>query len=196
MTDQTTNTQASNYDPALKQGVKISANNLGDYVANCITSAPTLAAVGGGSASAKTTNTCGLRQANQLYVIAAQTCPNLNTALNPAGVNPGNLAFDDGTVPATTNSCRMYTLLAQITGTPASPTTTLTWVCGYDFPKHRPANVTTDVSLGDSTYAVVGYIYIKNETSSVFTPGTTHLDSVSNLTVTYGDAFGYISYNN
>ena len=52
MTDQTTNTQAQNYDPSLKYGNKISANNLGDYVANCITSAPTLAGVGGGSASA------------------------------------------------------------------------------------------------------------------------------------------------
>lgn len=193
MSDQITGTDARNYDPALMTGFKVNTNDLGFYFRNAITNAPGLEIHGASSPLVKSANTFGVRVGNILGVPVTTTdMPSLATALNPNGVNPGNLAFDDGTVPATTLSCRMYTFLVAVNKTTGA--TTLSVVCGFDFPKNRPANVLTDVNLGDGTRAIIGYLYVKNETSSAFVPGTTDLDAAG-ITTTYGDGFGYMAYN-
>jgi len=56
--------------------------------------------------------------------------------------------------------------------------------------KHRPAR-TTDFNLGDGSLAIVGYLYIKNESSAVFIPGTTVLNA-SGITASPSDQFGFL----
>lgn len=191
--NQITGTNARNYDPALMNGFKVDTNNIGFYAVNCITNAPGLEISAGSSPTVKSANTFGVRSSDTLGVpVTTTNMPSLATATNPSGATAGNLAFDNGTVPPTTNSCRMYTFLCAVNKTTGA--TTLSVVCGNDFPKIRPVNITTDINLGDGTKAIVGYLYVKNETSSAFVPGTTALDTAS-LTTTYGDAFGYMQYN-
>lgn len=191
--NQITGTNARNYEPALMLGRKVSSNDIGFYFRNAVLNAPGLEIHGASSPTVKSANTFGVRAGDTLGVpITTTDMPSLATAKNPAGITVGNLAFDNGTVPPTTASCRMYTFLCAVNTTTGA--TTLSVVCGYDFPKTRPVNVTTDVNLGDGTKAVVGYLYVKNETAAVFIPGTTDLD-VSGLTTSYGDGFGYMSYN-
>lgn len=193
MSDQITGTDARNYDPALMTGFKVNTNDIGFYFRNAVTNAPGLEIHGASSPTVKSANTFGVRVGNILGVPVTTTdMPSLVTAVRPDGTVAGNLAFDDGTVPATTLSCRMYTFLVAVSATTGA--TTLSVVCGYDFPKNRPVNVLTDVSLGDGTKAIVGYLYVKNESSAVFIPGTTDLDA-SGITTSYGDGFGYMSYN-
>lgn len=192
--NQLTGTNARNYDPALMNGFHISSNDIGAYFRNAITSAPGLTISAGSSPTVKSANTFGVRAGNILGVpVTTTNMPNLNTATYPDGTAVGNLAFDNGTVPQTTPSCRMYTFLCTVNVTTGA--TTLSVVAGFDFPKIRPVNVTTDVNLGTlSTTAIVGYLYVKNESAAVFIPGTTALDA-SGITTYYGDAFGYMSYN-
>lgn len=194
MSNQITATNAKNYDPALMIGFKVDTNNLGAYFHNAVLNAPGLAISAGGSATVHSANTFGVRTQNTLGVpVTTTNMPNLNTALRPDGVTvAGNLAFDNGTVPDTTLSCRMYTFLAQVNTTTGA--VTLSVVAGNDFPKNRPVNVTTDVNLGDGTRAVVGYLYVKNESAAVFIPGTTPLDTAL-ITTSYGDGFGFMSYS-
>ena len=197
---QITQTDARNYDPALMMGFDVDTNDIGYYFKNCVTSAPGLQISGGsGSALVASTNTFGVRAQDIIGVsVTATNMPSLATALLPDGVSlAGNLAFDNGTFPdypaaGYQNSCRMYTFLASVNVLTGA--VTLSVVAGNDFPKHRPVNVTTDVNLGDGTRAIVGYLYVKNESSAVFTPNTTHLDA-SGITSSIGDAFGYMSYN-
>ena len=194
MSNQTTETTTRNYDPGQMIGVKVSSNDIGPFLRNCITNAPGLAISAGGSVLAKSANTFGVRVGDITGVpVTTTNMPSLATATDPSGAVAGNLAFDDGTVPATTLSCRMYTFLCDVNALTGA--TTLSVVCGYDFPKHRPVNVTTDINLGNGSKAVVGYLYVKNETSAVFIPNSTVLDVGGGLTVSYGDAFGYMSYN-
>lgn len=191
--NQITGTDARNYDPALISGFKVNTNDMGFYFRNTVTAAAGLEIAAGSSPTVKSANTFGVRVANILGVpVTTTNMPNLNTATRPDGTVAGNLAFDDGTVPQTTLSCRMYTFLVAVNATTGA--TTLSVVCGFDFPKIRPVNVTTDVNLGDGTKAIIGYLYVKNETSAVFIPGTTALDTAS-ITTTYGDQFGYMPYN-
>lgn len=193
MPNQITGTNARNYDPALMNGFKVASNDIGFYFRNAVLNAPGLEISAGSSPTVKSANTFGVRSQNILGVpVTTTNMPSLATATFPNGVIAGNLAFDNGTVPQTTPSCRMYTFLCKVS--PTTGATTLSVVCGYDFPKIRPANVITDVNLGDGSQAIVGYLYVKNETSSVFIPGTTALDTAS-ITTQYGDAFGYMNYN-
>lgn len=193
MSDQIIGTDARNYDPALMSGFKVNTNDIGAYFRNCILNAPGLAIHGASSPTVKSVNTFGVRAHNILGVPVTTTdMPSLATALNLSGLNPGNLAFDNGTVPQTTNSCRMYTFLCDVNTTTGA--TTLSVVCGSDFTKYQAVNVLNNVNLSSGTLAIVGYVYIKNESSAVFIPGTTDLDAAG-LTVSYGDAFGYMNYN-
>lgn len=186
-------TNARNYDPALMNGFKVSSNDIGFYFRNVVTNAPGLEIHGASSPLVKSANTFGVRTGNILGVSVTTTdMPSLATATFPNGVIAGNLAFDNGTVPPSTLSCRMYTFLCSVS--PITGATTLSVVCGYDQIKGRPVNVLTDISLGDGTKAIVGYVWVKNESSAVFIPGTTDLDAAG-LTVVYGDGFGYMSYN-
>lgn len=151
------------------------------YSANCVTSAPGLEIAGGsGSALVSNTGTIKSRVKNTFGVPIA---PNATFPI----LAGGNLAFDNGTVPATTASCRMYTFFLDVN--PATGATTLSVSNGVDFPKNRPATP-NDVVLGDTTKAIVGYLYVKNESGAVFIPGTTHLDA-SGITASFSDAFGY-----
>lgn len=191
--NQTKGTNARNYDPALMLGRKVSSNDVGFYFRNAVLNAPGLEIHGASSPLVKSANTFGVRSSDTLGVPVTTTdMPSLATATQPDGTTVGNLAFDNGTVPPTTNSCQMFTFLCAVN--PLTGTTTLSVVAGFAFPKNRPVNVTTDVNLGDGTKAIIGYLYVKNETAAVFIPGTTDLD-VSGLTTLYGDGFGYMSYN-
>lgn len=156
---------------------------------NVVLNAPGLQIHGASSALVKSVNTFGVRVNGILGVpVTARDMPSLATATLPNGNTVGNLAFDNGTVPPTTPSCQMYTFLCAVN--PTTGATTLSVVAGNAFPKDRPVNVLTDVNLGDGSKAVVGFLYVKNETAAVFIPGTTDLD-VSGLTTSYSDAFGY-----
>lgn len=193
---QITKTTAENYIPALRYGYKITSNSIGSYLRNCVTSAPGLTIhTAGTSPTAMTANIFKVRCNDTLGVPTGANLdmPNLNTATCPDGTVAGNLDWNDGSKSSTTKVCRMYTFLCDVSTVTGALTFSV--VCGYDFPKNRPVNVKTDINLGDGSKAIVGYIYVKNETTAVFQPGTTDLDAGSGLTVTYGDAFGYMPYN-
>lgn len=193
MSNQITSTNAENYSPALSLGFKVESNQIGAYFRNAVLNAPGLEIHGASSPTVKSANTFGVRVGAVLGVPVTTTdMPSLATATYPDGTTAGNLAFDNGTVPQTTNSCRMYTFLCAVNSVTGA--TTLSVVCGFDFTKYQATNVTKNVNLGDGSLAVVGYVYVKNESSAVFIPGTTDLDAAG-LTVTYGDGFGYMSYN-
>lgn len=149
---------------------------------NSVTSAPGLR-IHGGSASP-------LAQAHNGFTLQAKDTLGVPVAADtdmPA-LAGGNLAFDNGTVPPTTLSCRMYTFLADVNT--ATGAVTLSTINGADFPKNRPVRPSTDINYGDGTKAIVGFLYVKNESSAVFIPGTTNIDA-SGITHSFGDAFGY-----
>lgn len=153
--------------------------------ANCVTSAPGLKVDTSAHLTVTNNNTFYLRQG----LIATQMAISgvASGATFPALTGP-NLAFDNGTVPDTTASCRVYTFFASVS--PVSPgTVTITVAHGTDFPKDRPTYI-TDFYLGDGTLAIIGYLYVKNESSAVFIPGTTLLN-VSGITATPSDQFGF-----
>jgi len=159
----------------------------------CVT-APGLAIHGSASALVKY-NTFGFK-VNGVFspAITGADAPSLALATrnrpfpNGTAVVAGTLAFDNGTVPASTNSCRMYTLVATLPDNVENPVTVFSWLAGEDFPKHRQAN-SGDIAHPTAHNSVeVGYLYVKNETAAVFTPGTTALDTAS-LTVSYSDNY-------
>jgi hypothetical protein len=149
---------------------------------------------GGGGTTGSTTIAFGVRTQNLLGVaVQPTTLPALTTALRPDGVTlAGNLAFDDGTVPHTTLSSRMYTFLAKVSA--VNGAVTLSVVASDDFTKYQPVDVTLNVNLGDGSRAIVGYLYVKNESGAVFIPGTTNLETPG-ITSLFGDGFGFMSYN-
>lgn len=122
--------------------------------------------------------------------------PSLATAYIPGpqvgpdgigGTLAGALAFDDGTVAKTTNSCRFYTFYASSPVTGVAPTFGV--IAGNDFPKHRPAttgDINNNIPRGNT---IIGWLYLKNEGSIAFTPGTTNLDA-SGVTATFMNNVG------
>jgi len=167
----------------------------------------------GSSALAKIGTTATFRVNGRTMVVTAQDAPSLALAtyLSPAlntgvaGGSPaitsnqltfggvagnvaGNIAYDDGTVAVTTGSCRMYTLCADSAQTEAG-TVALYWLAGASFPKHRQAQESDIAHTPLSTSVEIGFLYIKNETSLVFVPGTTALDTVY-VTTSYLGNFG------
>lgn len=176
-----------NYDPAVEiAGAFYKAESV-EYAANCVTSAPGLAVDSAAHLTVKNANTFFIRQglpgSRSISGIAATVFPALTGT---------NLAFDNGTVDPSTKSCRIYTFFAVVD--PVSSAVTLSVAQGADFTKHRPAR-TTDFNLGDGTKAIVGYLYVKNESSAVFIPGTTLLN-VSGITATPSDQFGFLPIDN
>ena len=181
-------------------------------VNNC-TRAPGLAIHGSSSALAKITNTTFFKVNGRTMYVAGQDAPSLalattlavaqNTGVaggspsitgnqlcfgGVAGTLAGNLAFDNGTVATTTGSCRIYTLCADSAQTEAG-TVSLYWLAGADFPKHRQSQESDIAHTPLSTSVEIGYLYVKNETSSAFVPGTTALDTAS-VTTVYTDNYG------
>lgn len=159
---------------------------------NCVLQAPGLEIAGGsGSALVSNANAFALRQ----HIAAAQGIQDNAFFSAPVSANAtfpvlggGNLAFDNGTVPQTTNSCRVYTFIGKVNSQTA--VTTITAVEGADFPKYRPSYA-TDSNLGDGSGAIIGFLYVKNESNAVFIPGTTHLDA-SGITTHFTDAYGWV----
>lgn len=176
-------------------------------VNNC-TSTPGFAIHGASSALAKIGTTCTFKVNGRYMDVTAQDAPSLALAtyLTPAlnvgvvGGSPsitgnqlcfggvaGNLAknldFDNGTVAVTTNSCQMYTLCADSAQTEEG-TVSLYWLAGDSFPKHRQATENDIVHTPLPTSVEIGFLYIKNETSAVFVPGTTNLDA-SGITTSF-----------
>ena len=126
--------------------------------------------------------------ANQFYVRANGYFSAAVAALTTFPVLAGgNLAFDNGTVPQTTLSCRVYTFIAKVSATTGA--VTLSVVNGPDFTKYAPATQ-AETNIGDGTGAIVGFLYVKNESSAAFVPGTTSL-STSGITATFTDAYGF-----
>jgi len=160
------------------------------YVANCVTSAPGLEVdpAAPHPLTVENANTFFIRQGalgtrSISYLVASTVFPTLTG---------GDLAFDNGSQPVTTPSCRIYTFFASVD--PVTAAVTLSVLYGADFPKHRPAR-TTDFNLGDGTKAIVGYLYVKNESSAVFIPGTTTLNA-SGITASPSDQIGFIPVAN
>lgn len=189
---------------------------MNNFTVNNCESAPGLAIHGSSSALAKISNTTYFKVNGRQDYITAQDAPSLALATNllpfnstsgtgagglPAIVGNqltfggavgnvvGSLDFDNGSQPVTTNSCRMFTLCADAAQTEAG-TVSLYWLAGAAFPKHRQAQESDVAHTPLSTSVEIGYVYIKNETSAVFVPGTTALDTAS-LTVVYRDNYGW-----
>lgn len=161
------------------------ASSFNSYMpSNAVLQAPGLQ-IHGGSASplAQAANAFDVRNGAILGVQVAATTdmPSLATAVNSASVAVGNLL---------SNMCRIYTFLASVN--PTTGVVTLSVVAGNDFTKSRPANVYTDVYIGDGSKSVIGYLYVKNEiaASAPFIPNTTNLDA-SGVTSHFNDQFGY-----
>jgi len=183
-----------------------------NFASNSCTANPGLAIHGSASALVKYANTFAFK-ANGRFSPAITTAdaPSLALATVPgpsvngtAGGSPaivGNqltfggaagpavssLAFDNGSQPVTTNSCQMFTLCVDMAQTEAG-TLSFYWLAGAPFPKHRQANSGDIAHTPLSTSCEVGYVYVKNETSALFVPGTTALDT-SSLTVTYSNNY-------
>ena len=178
---------------------------------NC-TNAPGLKIHGASSPVVATTNTTFFKVNGRGMYVASGDMPSLAlaTTIAPsvngnAGGSPaivsnqltyggatapvaGSLAGDNGTVPVTTASCRMYTLCADSAQTEAG-TVSLYWLAGQDFPKHRQAQESDIAHTPLSTSVELGWVYVKNEAATAFVPNTTNLDA-ANTTVVYKDNYG------
>ena len=189
------------------------------FAINQCTLNPGLAIHGAGSALVKYANTFTVK-ANGVFSPAISTadCPSLalatligptlngNSGGSPAitgnqltyggtaGTAVASLAYDNGSQPVTTPSCQFFTLcvdLAAQEGNPVSSTPQFYWLAGAPFSKHRDAMASDVAHTPLATSVEVGYVYIKNETSANFVPGTTALDT-SSLTVSYANNYAVI----
>jgi hypothetical protein len=156
-----------------------------NYIANNVLQAPGLAITGASGTVAKTSNTFSVK-VNGLISAPKTTAdlPSFATSLGPKGVASTNLADD---------LCRIYTVLASVAV--ATGAVTLVLRHGPDFTKSAPSHTSEAYknagNAGDEDKALVGYIYVKNETGSDWVPGTTALD-LTGVTARYSDAFGYV----
>ena len=184
---------------------------MNQFTVNNCENAPGLAIHGASSPTVKTANTVFFKANSRQMYLAAADMPSLALATTIApGVNgtaggspaivgnqltfggatapvAGSLAFDNGTVAATTGSCRMYTLCVDVAQTEAG-TVTPYWLAGPDFPKHRQAQDSDIARTPLSTSVELGYLSVKNETAAAFVPGTTNLDTGS-ITTVYRDNY-------
>lgn len=160
-----------------------------------LSTTPNLAIHGSASPVVKTAATF-LYRANGAGSPATTTADTPSLALatrmvpNAPLVTP--LDFDNGTVPAATNSCICFTLVGTLANTQSDvngvETSTLSWIAGEKFPKHRAVQASDFPMPSGSNQCPIGYVYVKNETAAQFVPGTTALDTAS-LTVVYSDNY-------
>ena len=190
-----------------------------NYVINQCLLNPGLAIHGASSPVVKYTNTFNFKAGGQFSpAITTADAPSLAlatlitpTANGTAGGSPsivGNqltyggatstvvssLAFDNGTVPVTTPSCQFFTLCADLAAQEANPTTATPqfyWIAGAPFSKHRNGTSSDIAHTPLATSVEIGYVYVKNETSALFVPGTTNLDTGS-LTVSYSNNYAQV----
>jgi len=159
---------------------------------NC-TSAPGLTYGSSDATKIKVANTTFFKvNGRKFYVAGAEVSivgakRNLPT-LNGVAQTAGPLAFDDGTVDASTKSCRIYAVVA--TSLETDPyTVTLSAIAGEDFPKGRNAQASDFPTVTQSNSVILGYLYVKNETTANLVPGTMLLSTVSNVTKTFTDNY-------
>ena len=164
-----------------------------DRCINNCTSAPGLTYGSSDATKIKVANTTFFKvNGRKFYVAGAEVSivgatRNLPT-INGVAQTAGALAFDDGTVADTTNSCRIYAVVA--TSLETDPyTVTLSAIAGEDFPKGRNARASDFPTVSASNSVILGYMYIKNETSANLVPGTMLLSAVSNTTKTFTDNY-------
>lgn len=158
-------------------------------VNNCTTN-PTLVIKSGGTSPLVSFSTFKFKVNGRSMGIAGADAPSLALATYNEPNNPvvGSLDFDDGTVPVTVNSCQIFQLVATSAMTEAG-TVTMSWIAGRPFPKHRQAQA-SDVPKPSASNAVgVGTLYVKNEGTVVFIPGTTNNDA-SGVTTSYTNNYG------
>ena len=103
--------------------------------------------------------------------------PSLVTArsTNPNSPLVKNLAFDDGTVSKKTKSCRIYTLVATQNDYGTTPVT-LSWLAGEDFTRWEYISQKYMAYPNGTNQCAIGFVYVGNQSSAVFIPGTTPLD--------------------
>ena len=171
------------YNPGVEIGGAFYNSAKVSFAANSVTSAPGLAVDAAGHLTVKNANVFFIRQGIPGIRAISYLIPTVFPALTG-----GDLAFDDGTVNPATNSCRCYTFFASVD--PVTALVTLSVAYGADFPKHRPARA-SDFNLGDGSLAIVGYLYVKNETAAPFVPGITLLN-VAGITAVASDQFGFL----
>ena len=166
---------------------------------NC-TSAPGLTYGSSDPAKAKIANTTFFKvNGRKMYVAGAEVSLVGATRVGPTvnGVAPtaGDLAFDDGTVADTTKSCRIYAIVAtSAEGGDGKGTVTLSAIAGEDFPKGRQAVADDFPSVTTSNSCILGWIYLKNELSAAWVPGTNSLGTVSNTTKVFTDNYAQSGY--
>ena len=166
--------------------------NYADHTINNCTSAPGLTYGSSDGTKVKIANTTFFKVNGRSMYVAGAEVSLVGATLqapfpNGTAQTAGTLAFDDGTVPVTTNSCRVYAIVATVAETEAG-TVTLSAIAGADFPKHRQTQANDFPTPNASDSCILGWIYIKCETAA-FIPGTTNLHSVSGQTVTYTDNY-------
>ena len=133
---------------------------------NIATTAAGLALTGAKSAAAKTVNTAFFHLNGKQFYVTASSVPLTTDYL-------GNAITIEDQMQCT------LTVRTNIAGT-------ISVAKGIEHTKSE--HYMTDLIVNDSpTYAVLGYIYIKNETWVQWVGGTTALDA-TNTTVTYADA--------
>ena len=154
---------------------------------------PGLAIHGAGSALVKWANTFAVKANGQISsAITTADAPSLALAtLNqpfPNGVAPvvGPLAFDNGSQDPATLSCQVYALVATLPAAGVENVApTFSWLASEPFSKHGNFS-TGKYREATGLSATVGWVTVKNESSAVFVPGTTPLDT-SGITVTYSN---------
>jgi hypothetical protein len=166
---------------------------LGFNTINNCTSAPGLTYGSSDATKIKIANTTFFKaNGRSMYVAGAEvslvgakrTLPFINGVAQVAGA----LAWDDGTVDVSTNSCRIYAVVATVAQTEAG-TVALSVIAGEDFPKHRQAQANDFPIPNDPNSTVLGWLYIKNETTANIVPGTMLLSTVSNTTKSFTDNY-------
>lgn len=156
------------------------------YIENCVLSSPGFVIKAGGSAIVKAGSAFVFKQNGYIStpISANQDMAGLATSKGIGNTASTNLADGYG---------RIYTFLASID--PETGTITYSVVHGEDFLNTRLAK-TSDRNYGnpenqDFKKVVLGFAHVLNESGAEFVPGTTALDA-TDITVRYGNAFGYV----
>jgi hypothetical protein len=161
-------------------------------VNTCLT-APGLTIHGGGSALVKYASSFKFKINSQVYSATTADAPSLALATYnvPNATVVGDLAWNDGTLVTTTKNQQYFTLVATLTSTIVSTTSTtwtvtFSWLAGAAFGTDRLPNFGDIAHANANNQFDIGWVLVKNGTTAVFTPGTTALDK-SGMTVTYLD---------
>jgi hypothetical protein len=163
------------------------------FAVNNCTSAPGLTYGSSDPAKLKIANTTFFKVNGRKMYVAGQEvsivgAKRILPTINGVAQTAGALSFDDGTVDVSTNSCRIYALIATSAQTEAG-TVALSVIAGEDFPKHRQSQASDFPMPADPNSVIIGWLYLKNETTANLVPGTASLGVVSNTTKVFTDNY-------